>query len=257
MKTAILFFSAAITVIAGINLRDPAFLAGSLGKDRVLWLKADAGVTTNSSGRVLVWADQSGNGYNVTPTVDPSQSALFTNSVMNSKPSLRFNISDSAAMNNTNVVNFGALNELSFFAVVQPISFGVGYHWIFGASQDNGVNGWNVSYYVAKPAWWYLGNGAVTAFNTDTVVGTPVLIEIIYNPASSPQAEFFQNGVSDGTDSHTLLATAGANFSINVQNAGTIYGDQFISEIILYKKALNEGRRKAVESYLNSKYHIY
>lgn len=54
-----------------------------------LWLKADAGVTTNSSGFVSGWADQSGNGKHATQAGLNYQPARVGN-VLNGKPVIRF-----------------------------------------------------------------------------------------------------------------------------------------------------------------------
>jgi hypothetical protein len=55
-----------------------------------LWLKADAGVTTNASGVVTNWADQSGMGNDAT-SPDPTKApTLQLNAFPNSLPTLRF-----------------------------------------------------------------------------------------------------------------------------------------------------------------------
>ena len=70
-----------------------------------LWLKADAGVTTNSSGLVTTWADQSGLGNDAIQTNAAVAPSLVMNS-LNGKPTLRFpgdvtrymDVADSASM---------------------------------------------------------------------------------------------------------------------------------------------------------------
>ena len=54
-----------------------------------LWLKADAGITTNSSGLVTKWADQSGMGNDAIQTDSANAPSLVLNS-LNGKPTLRF-----------------------------------------------------------------------------------------------------------------------------------------------------------------------
>src|ERR1043165_7934367 len=56
-----------------------------------LWLKADAGVTTNGTGLITGWADQSGQGNNAAPTNNNTSFSptLLLNSA-NGLPTVRF-----------------------------------------------------------------------------------------------------------------------------------------------------------------------
>ncbi len=81
-----------------INVTAPAY---TVGTNLVLWLKADAGVTTNGSNGVTAWADQSSYGNNAVAGTTPDGSAvanppvLMANAV-NGEPSIQFNNSSSA-----------------------------------------------------------------------------------------------------------------------------------------------------------------
>src|SRR5665213_429161 len=56
-----------------------------------LWLKADAGITTNTAGLVTGWADQSGNGNNAAPTNNnTTYSPTYVANSQNGLPTLRF-----------------------------------------------------------------------------------------------------------------------------------------------------------------------
>ena len=56
-----------------------------------LWLAADVGVTTNASGLVTLWADQSGNGNNAAPTNNnTAYSPTYLLNSQNGLPTLRF-----------------------------------------------------------------------------------------------------------------------------------------------------------------------
>ena len=54
-----------------------------------LWLKADAGVTTNAAGGVTQWADQSGKNNNAVQA-DETLAPTFVNNAVTNKPVLRF-----------------------------------------------------------------------------------------------------------------------------------------------------------------------
>src|SRR5688500_15915279 len=58
-----------------------------------LWLKADAGVTTNASGSVSQWADQSGNNNHALQGAEDLQPKAVVNAI-NSLPVLRFDGAD-------------------------------------------------------------------------------------------------------------------------------------------------------------------
>src|SRR5258708_6195117 len=55
----------------------------------VLWLKADAGITTNATGAVTAWADQSGQNNNAVQT-DDAKAPQFIPTALNNKPALHF-----------------------------------------------------------------------------------------------------------------------------------------------------------------------
>ncbi len=55
-----------------------------------LWLEADAGVTSDTQGRVSMWADQSGNNHNVSANLIANQPILNSNA-LGGKPALIFN----------------------------------------------------------------------------------------------------------------------------------------------------------------------
>src|SRR5438270_11672244 len=61
----------------------------TVSNDLQLWLRADAGVSTNAGGGVTHWTDQSGNLNDATQSSDTQAPALI-NGVLNSRPVLRF-----------------------------------------------------------------------------------------------------------------------------------------------------------------------
>ena len=71
-----------------------------------LWLKADAGISTNSSGVVTTWADQSGSGNDATAT-DPTKAPTFQLNSLNGKPTLRFG-GDTGARQDSYPVGFSS-----------------------------------------------------------------------------------------------------------------------------------------------------
>src|SRR5688572_28310994 len=81
-----------------VGLFSAVLLSGALGSfaqsltvtnDLQLWLRADAGVTTNASGGVIGWADQTTNGNNAAQLSD-SAAPLLVNGALNGRPVIRF-----------------------------------------------------------------------------------------------------------------------------------------------------------------------
>src|ERR1039458_1219234 len=88
LKTLARKLTPALLLAATIPLSSPAqTLPVTAGLQ--LWLKADAGITTNSSGLVTTWADQSGKRNDAIQTNSANAPSLVMNS-LNGKPTLRF-----------------------------------------------------------------------------------------------------------------------------------------------------------------------
>src|SRR5262245_29682685 len=80
-----------------------------------LWFRADAGVTTNGTGNVSAWADQSGNGNNVTNTTAANQ-PLWLDNTLNGLPVVRF---DGANDELSSLSNVNLTNGLSIFIIAR------------------------------------------------------------------------------------------------------------------------------------------
>ncbi|PSQ63477.1 MAG: hypothetical protein BRD25_04460, partial [Bacteroidetes bacterium QH_1_61_8] len=65
--------TAAQTGPGGVGNKDGSTVSGVSQPQNALWLRADEGVTTNGSGGVTDWADQSGNGNDGAPELSSPQ----------------------------------------------------------------------------------------------------------------------------------------------------------------------------------------
>src|SRR5687767_14514364 len=99
-----------------------------------LWLRADAGVTTNASGAVTQWTDQTTNANNAVQGTDTA-APLLVNSALNNKPVLRFDglddfldVADSDSLSIT--------GDMSSFFVVRFADF-VFYNAVWGKTAGN------------------------------------------------------------------------------------------------------------------------
>jgi hypothetical protein len=235
------------------NVNNTVNVAG-VCQQPALWLKADAGVTTSGTS-VTQWADQSGNGNNVTQATTAYQPQLQTN-VFNGQPALFFN-AGATFLNNTtqNVVTAGAPRTV--FAVVKslcssdgitPIAFrrtasvhclqtypGINYIYTDGSSS----------------------NITTTATLFDTVKTKQTLATYI-SGGTGTGLQYRQNGVSQPTSGTVTLETGTTGFTIGRRedNAYANYGqtEGWIAEIIVYNSQLNATDIAAVENYLAIKY---
>ncbi len=249
-------------------------------QDALLWLKADAGLTV-SGGAVSTWADQSGNGNNVSQTDAGRRPTVGT---MNFNPALSFN----ADFLYTDTLSFTlGTGAREYFAVsksnVQTGSNAFGVTAYFGdANQAN--NQKNIAFGVFDPVnagvvdgqTIYTSGGGANATEWYRDTGTSKTVPGIYgyrapNNTTLSQYTLAYNGKTLPTP---LLKnnSADADFVPNVDasNKGLVIAAKqstsggvknaflkgLISEVILYDRVLTNAERRQVTSYLAVKYGI-
>ena len=87
-----------------------------------LWLNADVGVTTNASGQVTTWADQSGLGNNATQATLSSAPTIAPNS-LNGHATLRVTGAQYMEVQNANGID-NLLNDVTVLGVVNYDNLG-------------------------------------------------------------------------------------------------------------------------------------
>jgi hypothetical protein len=210
-----------------------------------LWLKADTGVTTDTSNGVSTWADQSGNSYNATQTTAASRPTLQTNA-LNGYPIIQFNSAATHYLNISNVMT--GLTQAEIFAVVR-------------ANTVTGNNGlWSFG---GNPWEWYSGSDGTiqSAFGTNTAIiqGVPqrdITKFRIYQICS--QTGTWQSWIDGAlfyeTKTNTVAVTNPALLGRNGGGYG-FYGD--MAEVLIYSQPLSSADRASVIAYLNGKYGIF
>ena len=123
-----------------------------------LWLKADAGVTTNASGGVTQWADQSPNANNAVQT-DDTAAPLWVPNAQNGKPALRFD-GDNDYLDVASSPSVAIAGDISSFFVVKFDDFAT-YREVWGKSL--------VNYPTSLPA----GSGGIPAASGALRAGMP------------------------------------------------------------------------------------
>jgi hypothetical protein len=224
----------------------------------VLQLESDTGVTTDGTGHVTGWADQSGNGHDATAGNGP----LLVSNVLNGLPVLRFDGS-STFLNLTGQVLTS--QQFTIFAVVNDT-----------ASLNQGsptfreiISNWDTSNSVGSV---FLGTDSYS--NNDHArlsddLGGAANGQLGAGTLSSPADHFIFTGVSGSTDAAiyqggTLLADKGSPLSsrnlttgYTIGRQGTLGGEYWngdIAAILVYNRELSASERSQVWGYLNQKY---
>ena len=104
-------------MLLGLTLSGQAQL--TVTNDLRLWLRADAGVATNSSGNVTNWSDQTISGLDLSQSTAGLQPLWVTNA-FNGQPVVRFNGTSYLARTAVPLSSLVSSNECDVFMVLQP-----------------------------------------------------------------------------------------------------------------------------------------
>jgi Bacterial Ig domain/Concanavalin A-like lectin/glucanases superfamily len=220
-----------------------------------LWLKADAGVTTNADGTVAIWADQSGNGNDA---LEPSVGGgpTFILDPVSGKPALEFDGS-TRYLDIANSPSTDLSGDLSMFYVANFADF-AGYRGVL--SRCEGPYPVPFDYY------------ATASGGLPTVVrGGTVGASTVYGISPLPAATYVVAGVTVDADTGTHWLNGRFNgsgtFSQSTSDTGKPlrvgsrddFGTQFkgeLAEIIVYNRALSGNDLQQVNSYLAGKFGV-
>jgi hypothetical protein len=228
-----------------------------------VWLKADAGVTTNASGGVTTWSDQSGNG-NDAVQVNDANAPLFVTNAVNGNPVLRFNgIAPSVQYLEVSDTGTAFLtNDFTTFALARFVGS-------YPALRQNVWSKCSSAGWAGPIDWWfntttgvpfcyrgdgvnYLGFGGTTA----PTLGLYSVLGLEVTGVDGGISHYLGfTGVGSGT---ALTNTADAGFPLRIgrreDNGTQLNGD--IAEILLYNQALSGTDRTNVTAYLYAKYNV-
>ena len=230
-----------------------------------LWLKADAGVVTNSAGLVSQWQDQSGNSNHASQSSANEQPTLVSASGLGGRPAVRFNgIQDNAngsylyGAGNVSIPN--AMTTFVFYNAF-PTDHNQDVLWLiglpgdtYGAVRDNDVVGGEMDF--STWAYDYLFPFVVPS-NTYRIwtssLNTNLSSLQVYDTSATTATNF------SAATANVFTPAAGyyvGGLDASVGSTGTsrcFYGD--IVEFICYSGALTDADRLAVQNYLEQKYY--
>jgi len=227
----------------------------------VFWVKADAGVTTNASGNVIEWADQSAQGNRATNTAASAPLYVASEPGLNNRPTLRFNGSSQRMLVANRMLTNG-IEGCTLIAMAKAdrnddvsivgIRTGGGTPFVQLDQDSSG----RLRFIVKNTA-----DATANALSAQAHTGTYGMYA----------GRLFKGGDTFWTNrvyfSKTVPeAVASANFGASTDlTSGTQYigglgtpsywqGD--IAEVIIYERALTEAELGAVEEYLASRYKV-
>jgi hypothetical protein len=244
-----------------------------------LWLEGNAGVTTNGSGDVTAWTDQSPNRY-VAAVPSGANPPVYLPIVagLSNMPSVQFSdgqwLQLQSALDITGDVSGFALIDLYAGEAVdniRPITLqgnptsGVPEptQWFI----DNGNNGWSPpNGYV----WLQRGDGSTAPvygvdffpYNSSGPLGQGQYIVLGFTAHQNPNANnaetvsFYLNNVSFGGMSQDINTPVGASIPMLIGGQDGASLDGGMAELLLYNTALTSSNITAVWNYLTNKYNI-
>ncbi|NJB82310.1 T9SS type A sorting domain-containing protein [Wenyingzhuangia aestuarii] len=237
----------------------PGGIGNTNGSDMYLWLKADTGVTQSSG--VSSWADQSGNGTNVTaPSFNQRPAYVASSSAYNNMPIIDFDGINGTSGDELNSSTFSDITDPShtlFIVWDIETTSPVNESAIYSMSGSFGSGGFNFDTY--NNNLWYYGQDNTT-IESLTNYSNPVIFNAFRN--SNNTLDIYRNesvirsnhNLSSGSRSYDL----GTRFRIGVNYLGesSKHLESNVAEIIHYKYTLNIAERIIVSNYLSAKYAI-
>ncbi|HEY3854345.1 MAG TPA: immunoglobulin domain-containing protein [Verrucomicrobiae bacterium] len=223
-----------------------------------LWLKADAGVVSNSAGLVSQWQDQSGNANHAFQSDSTHQPALVFPAGINGLAAIRFN----GILGNVNFMqgsgDVGVSNAMTTFSVINAFTSTnyVNMAWLIGAPARFGFDRSEADYNGAR-AFTVWGDGFTSPFiiptNTYRIWGDRI-------DTNLSTIELFDATLTGATNFSSAMPFAGApapgyfvgGLDPAVSSGWNFDGD--IAEWIVYQGYLSEPDRLSVMNYLTQKY---
>ncbi|MDO7877299.1 FG-GAP-like repeat-containing protein [Hymenobacter sp. ASUV-10] len=230
--------------------------------------RADAGVSTDGSGNVTVWADQSPNATTAIQSGSAQRPALVATGLGN-KPTLRFDGADDVLSLTSNVdLTSGGLsifvvgrnavrkNYNGIFRVASALTgnaAGIEIYWQAGSSGSG-----NAEYTANRSS---SGSG-YTNYLESANAGPAAPAPYIYGMAAAGTTSRGQalNGTTSSTNggSGSYLPAVSSPAWLGVGYAGTsnVYLNGDLSEVIIYNREVTTAEQTQIETYLSNKYNI-
>ena len=211
------------------------------------WYKADAGVTV-IGGYVTQWADQSGNGFTLTP---PATGPTVTPNAVNALPAISFD--GSTQLNG----NFGVtpFTSATIFAIFRYTVTGSDNDYLYTFGTD-GASGSQMTFSRQTLSRAYHYDGSIKNFGKiNSLPANQWLVSSqVYNTEPEFNHVLFLNG--SGVVRTTSSNPYSANVSTGVIGNWSSGSHRFIGdlvELLIYDSPLSEAERTSVDNYLRER----
>lgn len=214
----------------------------------LIWLRSDLGITIGTG--VSTWADQSGNGNNVTQATGSRQPAYTTSSaVFNNRPCLRGDGVDDVLSNTGNV---WPTTSLTLFAVLASVSGGTAGEWF---SDAQGGGNAPLHFYGGTETQWK--RHSVGPELTLTSATKTIITYSVTGSGAGSVEKAYKNGGGTVTVNDAALAIVDRKLFIFDAAAATIFPRKYdLAEFIIYNRVLSASEQRRVERYLSKRYVI-
>ena len=278
-KTAAAMFVVLLSAVATATAVPPTGDTGPGGleltdgtSDLVLWLRADADVTYGSGTEVTGWADQSGYGHNAagsgnTPNFVDGGSGIggmaalqfvkstgdYLTGAFNPSSGIDFDDISMTVVVKLAAANVSGQNHNTFLALgtSSPPLFGDSQAFNFALLEDSGFD----------PYWHHgsksSGTWATPNFNTKSPIApdTDPHIVAVQDTVTDAKMTLFVDGQFQSSSSTYNNPGTINNYSVGTTNSGWELG-ALVSEVIIYKTALNDAERSILDNALGAKYDL-
>jgi hypothetical protein len=257
--------NSAIATITLTESNTPAYTAGT---NLVLWLRADVGVTTNGSGGVTSWADQSSYGNNAVAGTTPDGGATANPPVLipdaiNGEPGIHF-------YNSTVAVEYFQVPDSTNLAITGDIASLLvckypdldSYYCVWTEGGSSGYPSPNgLLFATGGQPLFYRGNGqnSQDLFYGNVAVQSGQYSLLTFSQAGTTMTQYL-NGVPNGTSTATQMPYADTdNEPMYIGTRGDFYYltmgfDLEVAEFMIFNTALTGTNLTTVENYLGAKY---
>jgi hypothetical protein len=209
--------------------------------DIVWWFEADVGVTDAGSGKVSAWADQSGNGYDLSQGTAGNRPTIVTG-VVNGQPVIRFERSNSEFLVRASTPVLTQPFTLTFVVAAVAGSADAclfdeaGTDFRFVQLEEDGASNWAINIFA--------GNDPLIT-PTKVTGGTFVWIEAVFNGASS---EIRVTNVQRATGNPGSSGTDGIR--LGLRHDGNLPLDGDIALSMAHAKVFDAGERSEMAAYI-------
>lgn len=236
----------------------PTFTADT---NLVLWLKADAGVTTNESGQIIGWADQTTNLNNAVQGAFGNAPTWVDNAI-NGKPVIHLNGDNLEYLEVPHASSLSITGDISAIMVMnvhagQLTTYRFPFYkgGLNGYPSPNGLMLWRDGRPTVNR-----GTGAGMTqdlfYGTRSVPGGQYAI-VCFNQAGTAVKQFL-NAVPNGTGTATVTPVDTELGPLHIGTRGNLYSylTADIAEMMLFNSALSEIDLENLQNYLGVKYGI-